>query len=159
MIIIAILAVMCLPLVRLFRERAYRVACAANLKSLYIAAAGSVQDNQHWPQIRLNSGNTKEYSEAWATALKPYGIAPANWICPGIQARLGNPNYSDPKNFRADYSATTFDDNPATPYRWPNQPWFLERADVHGSGQLLILTDSRVIDLKEAMKLQNTGAP
>jgi hypothetical protein len=37
-----------------------------------------------------------------------------------------------------------FDDKPTTPHQWPRQHWFLERANVHGNGNLIIFTDGSV---------------
>ena len=44
-----------------------------------------------------------------------------------------------------------FDDKPMTPYQWPRQPWFVESADVHGQGQLIIFTDGSISDMKTVL--------
>ena len=38
----------------------------------------------------------------------------------------------------------SFDDKPTTPHKWPRQPWFIETANVHGNGNLIIFTDGSV---------------
>ena len=51
------------------------------------------------------------------------------------------------ENYRADYVAMPFDGKRITPSRWPNQPWFVERGNMHGNGNLLILANGSVTDL------------
>ena len=41
---------------------------------------------------------------------------------------------------------------PRTPFKWPTHPWFVERGDVHGDGQLVIFTNSEVKSLKEIFR-------
>ena len=65
-----------------------------------------------------------------------------------MQDLLHNPDYSKPENARADYFAMPFDNKPTTPHQWPRQPWFVETADVHGNGNLIIFTDGSISDLK-----------
>ena len=45
-----------------------------------------------------------------------------------------------------------FDNKPRTPYRWGRMPWFVERADFHGQGQLIIFTDGSVQELKNVVR-------
>jgi hypothetical protein len=45
-----------------------------------------------------------------------------------------------------------FDDKPMTPHQWPRQPWFVENANVHGNGQLIIFTDGSIADLLSLVK-------
>lgn len=154
-VIVAILITMLLPAYRWYRERTYRINCAANLKTLYIAAGAYVQANSQWPQIRMVAGGSKDYSKAWIEALKPYGIAHVNWICPAAQRALGGPDFTKKETFRVDYSAGTFDEHASTPYKWAKQPWFVERTDLHGRGPLLIMSDGSLMDMRDAMLLKN----
>ena len=77
-----------------------------------------------------------------------FGVGAKVWICPTIQNLLRNPDYLEPANVRIDYMPMPFDDKPTTPHEWPRQPWFAERGDVHGSGNLIIFTDGSISDLK-----------
>jgi type II secretory pathway pseudopilin PulG len=149
-VVIAILAVLLLPAISSLRSRAQRVQCTTNLKSLYIAAEGYLQQNGHWPQIRIGDSDTaeEEYARNWIAALKPFGISEKNWICPTIQTLLHNPDYMQPENARVDYIPSAFDDKQITPHRWARQPWFAEIGDVHGNGNLIIFTDGSITDLK-----------
>lgn len=153
-LIIAILVVLALPVIEKVRSRAEGAKCAANLRVLYGAAALHVQDRGAWPQVPLDAGDFAAYSRGWIEALKPYGPEQASWICPGVQRRLGGPDLSIPANTRIDYIPTAFDENPRRPYEYPNQPWFGEVGDLHGNGNLLILTNGSVRALKDIVQEQ-----
>lgn len=147
-VIVAILVIMALPVLSKLRARAQRAQCVSNLKSLYVAAELYLQENGSWPQIPRSAGSApEEYAEAWITVLSSFGPTRKTWICPTIQNLMENPDYSTPGTARIDYFATPFDDKPATPHRWPRQPWFAERGDVHGHGNLIIFTDGSIGDL------------
>ena len=148
--IIAILAVLLLPVIEKVRARAQRLQCVGNLRNLHVAAAQYVQDNNQWPQIASSSEDEDDtaYAQEWIAALAPYQVGKKNWICPTLQSLLGNPDYNSPGNERVDYFGMPFDDKPMTPYQWPRQPWFVESADVHGHGQLIIFTDGSISDMK-----------
>ena len=135
------------------RTRAQRLQCTNNLRNLSIAANLYVQQYQSWPQIPETPGAPKEqFAEAWIAALAPFGAERKTWICPTIQNLLKNPDYFSPQNARIDYFATSFDDKPASPHRWPRQPWFVESGDVHGNGNLIIFTDGTISDLKTVLE-------
>lgn len=148
-VIIAVLAILIIAGMATLRARAQRVQCAANLRSLHIAAALYVQENGSWPQIESSNADTggEEYAIAWIDALKQFGPTRQTWICPTIQGLLENPDVSRPENARIDYIATSFDDKPGTPFRWPRQPWFAETGNVHRNGNLIIFADGSISDL------------
>jgi len=148
--IIAILAVLLIPVIEKLRARAQRVQCMANMRNLHVAAAQYVQDNNQWPQIASSAEDEDNtgYAQEWITALAPSNVEKKNWICPTLQNLLANPNYNSPGSERVDYFGMPFDDKPMTPYQWPRQPWFVEGADVHGHGQLIIFTDGSISDMK-----------
>jgi prepilin-type N-terminal cleavage/methylation domain-containing protein len=153
-VIIAILAALLLPVFSKMRARAQRVQCTANLKSLYVAAESYVQQYGSWPQIPVSDSDSAEqdYANAWIAALAPFGPTQKTWICPTIQALLGDPDLSQQENVRLDYVATPFDDKPMSPRQWARQPWFAEVGDVHGNGNLIVFTDGSVSDLKTVAK-------
>jgi len=154
LIIICILAVLLYPVVGWYSERARRLSCTQNLKGLYAATSSYLNSNSGvWPQIKFNSQQPQDYARGWYDVLHPYGLAWVNLICPSVQKKGGNPDYTIPRFNRTDYAAMVFDDKPWTARRWPYQPWFNERQSVHGGGQLLILTNGSIIDLVEARKL------
>jgi prepilin-type N-terminal cleavage/methylation domain-containing protein len=146
--IIAILSTLLIPVYGHLRERAQKVACIANLRSLYVGADVYVQREGHWPQIFLSSyGSKEDFANAWVAALAPSGISRKNWICPTIQQSLGAPDYSEPAHARIDYISTGFDDKATSPHQWPKQPWFIETGNVHGNGNLIIFTDGSIDEL------------
>jgi len=148
--IIAVIAAITLPVMRSMRARAQRVQCVANLRNLHVAAAQYVQDNNQWPQIVSDSDDedNNDFAQEWIATLAPYHIEKKSWICPTLQSLLSKPDYNSPGNERVDYFGMPFDDKPMTPYQWPRQPWFVESADVHGHGQLIIFTDGSISDMK-----------
>jgi len=119
----------------------------ANLHSLYIAADLFVQRNGSWPQIPHSNADPTTFANAWIDALAPFGPTRQTWICPTIEGLLNNPDYLQPNDARLDYMPMSFDDKTITPHRWPRQPWFVETADVHGNGNLLIFTDGSIAEL------------
>ncbi len=143
--IIGILATLLLSVYGRLRSRAQKVQCIANLHALYVATDLYIQRNGSWPQIYLkNYPDSEDYANAWVAALAPFGIERKTWICPTVEELLQNPDFVDPAHARIDYISTGFDDKPTSPHEWPRQPWFAERADVHGNGNLLIFTDGSV---------------
>ena len=154
LMIVGILAVLLLPTISWYRARAYRIGCVQNLKSLYVATTNYMTSSGgQWPQITLVKDESVKYAEAWEEVLHPYGITWQNLVCPTVQMRLSNPDVSKPKAHRTDYIAMQFSDKPNAAMKWPMQPWFVERQDSHGSGGLIILTNSQIIDLKQAAKM------
>jgi prepilin-type N-terminal cleavage/methylation domain-containing protein len=149
-VVIAILAVLAIPVISKLRERALRVQCAANLRSLHVAANLYIQQNGSWPQIQLASGEDsalQDYANAWVAALEPFGVQRKTWICPAIQNKERT-EYSTPETVRIDYFAMPFDDKPTTPHQWPNMFWFAEAGDVHGNGQLMVFADGSIREFK-----------
>jgi len=147
--IIFILALLSFPAFEQVRSRVERVNCSNNLHQLYVGASAYYQQYRHWPQIdpSLLSGPNHAYDEAWIEAYLPFGVTRQVWICPTVQRSLGNPDFTQPQNYRTDYIAMPFDSKPLSPTTWPTSPWFAERANVHGTGNLIILANGSVTDL------------
>ncbi len=160
-VVIGILAVLLYPAMGWYSERARRLACAQNLKGLYTATSAHLNASGGvWPQIPWSTTDQRVYARNWYDLLHPYGLAWSTFICPSVQQKAGNLDYTQAKYNRTDYIAAYFDDKAWTARKWPKQPWFSERQSMHGSGQLLILTDGSLIDLDEARKLgQQPQAP
>jgi type II secretory pathway pseudopilin PulG len=150
-VIIAILCVLLLPMTDSIRRRTEKVRCNANLKALYVGANTYLQQYGRWPQVpsTLLQSSPKQYARTWVETLAPYGLQHQAWICPTVQRLAGEKDFDSDKGYRIDYLPMTFDEKPITPYRWRTAPWFVERADVHGNGQLIIFTDGSIRELKE----------
>ena len=151
-VVIAILAAMIIPAFGYMRERAERTKCVANLKSLYVGATLYIQDHGSWPHVSAATVNTPAFADAWIRAFERYAIQPDNWVCPSVQRLMHNPDLLKPENRRIDYFATPFGPERMAPYRYPRQPWFLERADVHGEGQMIIFANGDVKSLREVLR-------
>jgi len=151
-LVVGILGLLTLPVIGKFRARAQRVQCTANLKSLHVATQLYLQENGHWPQIRLGAQSApawEDFAKAWIRDLAPYGPSAKTWICPTLQSAGGNPDYTQAGNERVDYIGTPFDDKPTTPQTIGRVvPWFSEAQDVHGNGNLVVFADGSVSDLK-----------
>src|SRR6266850_6580145 len=107
LVIIGILATLLFPVYAHLRQRAQKVQCMANLRSLYVGTEAYIQRNGSWPQIFLNNyGDPADYANAWVATLESFGIARKTWICPTIQEFLHGPDYTDPANARLDYIST-----------------------------------------------------
>lgn len=163
LLVIAILAVMLLPVLAQVQRRTEKAGCINNLRALHVAADSYLQDHHVWPQISSKGVEPKDLATSWINALAPYGLTQNNWICPTVQKALQNPDLTDHDNARIDYMATPFDKNPQTPFRWQMQPWFVEAADVHGNGNLILFPDGHVQELGEfkdmLQKAKSSPAP
>lgn len=149
-LVIAILAVMVAPMVSTIRGRLDRSRCMANLRNLHVAAALYVQERRQWPQIIApGASGSPEVAARWVDALRPYGLDQMTWVCPTVQRLMQSPDLTKDENRRIDYVATPFDANPMTPFRWSTQPWFIEKGNMHGNGNLIIFPDGHIQSLYE----------
>lgn len=152
-VVIAILSVMAISSFGFLTAKAERAKCVRNLQGLYAAGSSYLMDNGSWPQIATVDLEAPAFSQSWIAAFKPYGIGYVNWVCATVQTTMGNPP-KDPNKPRIDYFGTGFDEKPNSPWQWPTHPWFIERASVHGDGNLIILANGQVRSLDE---LSRTG--
>ncbi|MDQ3199595.1 MAG: prepilin-type N-terminal cleavage/methylation domain-containing protein [Verrucomicrobiota bacterium] len=152
-VIVGILATMLLPVYAGMRTRAQRVQCVGNLHSLFLAADLYLQRNGSWPQIRRSTSDngSADFANAWIDALSQFGPTRQTWICPAVQEILHDPDYLKEQNARVDYIPMSFDDKPTTPHQWARQPWFIESADVHGNGNLIIFTDGSIAEVNDVV--------
>jgi prepilin-type N-terminal cleavage/methylation domain-containing protein len=151
-LIIAILLAMILPGFTYLRNRAERATCAQNLRNLYVATTSYIQDRGSWPQIDPGLVGTPQYPEAWIQAMEPYNLGTKNWVCPSVQRALNNPDLMKPETRRIDYLGTPFGTERHLPYKYPRQPWFIERGDMHGEGQLILFPSGQVQTLREVLR-------
>jgi len=147
-VIISILSVMILSSVASLRGKAERARCVNNLEGLYAAGCAYLLDHESWPQVSTVDITTPDFAQAWMDAFKPYQIGVPNWTCETVQKSIGSPPF-DPANPQIDYLPASFDARPSSPWRFPTQPWFIERADAHGDGNLLIFTNGQIHSVNE----------
>lgn len=145
MAIVVILVLLFLGVIRRLPGVADRVACSSNLRSLHTGLESYIQDHQHWPkEPQFGPEARDQMGEWWIKTLEPYGIPAKSWHCPAI-LRLGEIQKTG-RTPKIHYSPMIFDQKPRTPYKWPNTPWIVEIANVHGHGPLCILPDGSVRD-------------
>jgi type II secretory pathway pseudopilin PulG len=154
-LVIAILSVMAMPVYQQVLIRSARSKCMENLRNLHVAANLYVQEHHSWPQIKNDGISRSVLATKWIARLQPYGLDQINWICPTIQQLMGNPDLSNPNNVRVDYTATPFDSNPRTPYRWAKQPWFVENGNMHGNGNLIVFPDGHIEQMNDVLREQS----
>lgn len=153
-VIVGILMVLFVPTFLKQQENARRVVCTARLKGLYVATVGFLGSNEgRWPRIIPTMSDDVKFAQQWYDVVSQHGLGWEDLTCPTMQRRLQSPDVTSAKSHRMDYINTFFDDRPGTAMKWPYMPWFLERQDVHGKGQLVILTNGTVVDIREARRL------
>ena len=158
LVIIAIIATMLLPAYAAYIARVEEARCIANLKNLYVAASGYLQSNGSWPQIPVSllKDNDKLYAKSWVNALTPFGAPHNVWLCPTMQRTM---TYSmdaadKDENYRIDFIATPFDENPLTPRLANTHPWFIEKTGLHSRGNLVILANGTTTSLQDITGIQ-----
>lgn len=159
MVIVLILVVLLFPAYQGLVARAGRAACTSNLRGLHVAADSYLQDHHTWPQIPVSGSSEQQFASAWIAAFRPYNLDFNSWVCPIIQKQAGHPDLANPENVRIDYIASPFKAGQQYPYKWPNQPWFIEKANAHGAGNLIIFPDGRVEDANTVLARAKHSAP
>lgn len=152
-LIVAILAVLLVPVTQQIKRRLEKTRCIANLIGLHGGMDAYVQDKHSWPQIPVayNADQTA-LAQSWVDTLRPYGLAEVNWLCPTTDYNLGSPDRGNPQNRRIDYTPFPYGRNPQDPFRYANQPWFVEKGDMHGNGNLLIFPDGHTEELVDFLR-------
>ena len=150
-LIVVILIALILPVTQNVRSRLEQTRCVKNLQNLCVAANLYVQEHGSWPQIDP-SQPPEDVAKGWIDALQPYGMTLQGWICPTVQRLMRSPDFTQPANRRIDYSGFPFSPEPQRPFQYATEPWFFEKNDVHGRGQLLIFRDGHIQTLGELVR-------
>jgi len=159
-LVIMILVTLLIPALQEVRVRMEKISCTNNLRQLYAGGASYMQDYGHWPQVNpaLLQAPNNAYDEAWIEDFLPFGIGRGTWICPTIEREMGGSDYSQPGDYRTDYVAMPFDSKPRTPFQWGSSPWFVEKGNVHGNGNLVIQSNGAVVELVRAQPAPSPAA-
>jgi hypothetical protein len=125
-------------------KRAKKARCMSNMRNLHSSLSAYLVDVGHWPQMEEDRFDftEEEFFRFWVEATAPYGMSQESWLCPmdrDLAVRLGDMKL----NYYGSYNVTRFDKNPATPYRW-NQPWAMERGNLHGKGAHILMPDGSI---------------
>jgi prepilin-type N-terminal cleavage/methylation domain-containing protein len=155
--ILGILVAFAAPSINDYLRRAAEAKCTSNLRSLNIALRGYLQDSDNvWPQ-GPSPAHEQPWGEFWRSTLKPYGISPQDCLCPTIEAAYRKAGIPEDVRPKLHYIPTMFSDEAGIAYRWPTQPWLIERSDAHGKGPLICFPDGSV---KSASRIvSELGAP
>jgi len=129
-----------------FIKRARKVGCISNMRVLHSSLVAHATDKGHWPQMEEDRFDytEEEFFKFWILSTEPYGMSQDSWICPSdrnvarIHGAMGSKYFGS-------YNVTRFDKGPATPFRW-NQPWAMERGNLHGKGVHILMPDGSVDD-------------
>jgi prepilin-type N-terminal cleavage/methylation domain-containing protein len=136
MVIVATLATIAFPLFGHFRKRAQFVTCVSRLRVLHGGFMGHMMDNDMvWPQMPpevFDSLNEDKMWEWYIDILRPYGIGKQTWTCP-TDVSDNEEMFSEDKHVGS-FIPTLFDERPNTAFLWGNQPWLIERGEMHGKG-------------------------
>ena len=148
---LGMLTALVFPALTPMRDRAERVVCIGNLRSLYVSLNTYLIDNKHWPQVPDDIDQT-QLPKFWVQALSNYGATEKVWTCPSLKRR-----YTEkPENFleypEIHYMPGEFDANPLTPHKWPAMPWAMEIGSMHGDGNMIIRADGGLRNLNDLLK-------
>lgn len=111
-----------------------------------------IQDKNLWPQEPQwiwDTDNDQAHEDWWIEEMKPYGVVEKGWQCPTIQRTVCALNHEGRP--RVHYTPTMFDSNPATPYKWSTQPWFVEIGNMHGKGANICFPDGSIKNLNDLL--------
>ncbi len=137
--ILAILAALIIPAYGFFRRKAEDGVRMSNLRSLHAGFSAYLHDHAFvWPQNPYLGGPSNDNQDSdeakwWFEQLKDHGPTRETWLCPSERGHWADNN--DPEFFNSTYVPSNFDETPNIAYRWPRQPWVIERGGFHEKGQ------------------------
>ena len=134
--IISVLVAMCFPAIHKLMPAVERAICISNLKSL--RAGFGVYAIDGWPQIPTGIPLDSVEEQRWwlEKAEKDLGFGKKAWQCPTIRRQLSQVPEKDRPLIH--YLPTPFPDGPDRANKWAKMPWFIEIANAHGQGNLLV---------------------
>lgn len=147
--IFGFLIALLLPNATSILNRVQGIQCNERLKNLWMVFHNQlVVDGESWPQLPTNvQVGSVEEQQWWLTrGSNALGLTAKDWNCPTIARMLRNSSNSVAQAHLISYLPMLFDNNPATPMRWPWMPWFVEIANVHGNGAKMIRAYGAVVE-------------
>jgi len=145
--IIALLVAIGVPSYKAQRRSAEKVVCMSKMRGLHMAFDSYMTDKNHWPQMPagiFESEDESEFWKWWILTMSPYGGDEPYWLCPSDKVRKESED-----EYNGSYLPTQFDDHHHTPYRWANQPWLLERGNLHRKGAHIMMPDGSIHSSKD----------
>ena len=140
--IVLILVAMVYPALEKITPRAEMIVCMNNLKNLRIAF--SAYSAEGWPQIPkgIVLGSNEEQRWWLEETKKDLGITEKTWRCPTITRLFKSSSEADRPIIH--YLPTPFSAQPGKANKNSQMPWFIEIANAHGSGNLLVRQNGTV---------------
>jgi len=131
-----------------YKERSEKLVCIANMKSLHLALSSYTQEHDFkWPQppeVILDREET--LSRWWQESLNPYGMERKAWLCPtDVRLEGGDTAISE---WYSSYIPTQFGPQRHQAFRFPNQPWAIERGVFHEEGLHVLYQSGEVKPLQ-----------
>lgn len=129
-----------------YKRHVEKATCMTNMRAIHQALANHLAERGHWPQptIPIEEVTEENWYGWWISTLEPYGASAEAWICPTDKVAPDRERIG----YRSSYMPTTFDAHRWTPYKW-NQPWLLERGDLHGKGAHVAMPRGDIITTRE----------
>lgn len=141
--ILAILVALIFASYPRFIASAQKTRCMSNLRGLHHSFSSYLTDLGAWPQVPdFENSENEAYENWWIEKMLPHGVTREMWICPTIRQSQASLPPRDRSSMH--YTPTEFDENPLTPRRWSTMPWFIEIANAHGQGALIIFADGSI---------------
>ena len=129
-----------------YKKYAAKAQCITKMRAVHSGLANYYVDKGFWPQptIPFDEITEENYFEWWIAVIEPYGVGADSWLCPidvmeNKEERIGRVS---------SYIPTPFDSRQHTPYRW-NQPWLMERGDLHGKGAHVAMPRGAILTTQE----------
>ena len=138
--IVLILVTMIYPTIEKIGPRAETIVCINNLKNLYVTFSNYAIEG--WPQLPKNITLGSNEEHQWWLERTKSDLPQKTWQCPTL-TRLFKSSPQKERPF-IHYLPTPFSARPNQANQFPNMPWFIEIANAHGNGNLLIRQNGNV---------------
>ena len=144
--LVAILALISIQGFDAYKKHAAKVQCMSKMRAVHSGLANYYTDKGHWPQptIPFDQVTEENYFEWWINAIEPYGVGADAWLCP-IDVKENKDTLT---GRMSSYVPTPFDTRQYTPFRW-NQPWLMERGNLHGKGAHVAMPRGAILTTQE----------
>lgn len=155
MAILVIIVLLAAPEYQRWVAAAGEARCISNMRSLHVALGTYLNDNnQIWPQ-GPSPLEGDSWAQFWYDTLQPQGIGLSTWQCPTLRGLIKDEGRGERiTEASLHYVPTMFDPTRGIAWRWPTQPWLIERADAHGNGALLCFTDGSIKSFNKVLAEQ-----
>lgn len=140
--VVVILTALAFPAYQRVLPAAERAVCIGNLRNLHVAFATYATEG--WPQIPTEIPLGSREEERWwlEKSEKDLKLSKKTWICPTIARDARSMPEADRPLIH--YLPTPFSGESNQAYRSQQMPWFIEIANAHGQGNLMVRANGTV---------------